>query len=526
MKKVLIATEKPFAPAVRERMVKLLSEAELEVSVLESYQGAEELKAAIADAHGVIVRSDVIDKSVLGAAGNLELVIRAGAGYDTIDVEAARDRDVIVENTPGQNANAVAELAMNLLLSSVRPLTGKSGTELRGKTLAIHGFGAIGRIVSRLAKAFGMHVRVYDVTLNKATVRQFGVTSAATVEELYADADAVTLHIPENANTREAINWDLLSRLADDAVLLNSARAGIINEADLLRTFAERPGFRYAADVLPSEETLAQIRENYSDRFVATPKKQGAQTFEANMNAGVAATKQAIAFLLEGEVSYCVYKRIPREFEPYTRLATQLGRLAVAYIDKPHEIQITGYGHLQEFADVLLEYVQKGVFSKALGRQCRPGQAAAYSQRHGIEGIVRVPDNSKGYGNAITVDLIADDGEMFSTRGRIDEGQMEAPRIGEFKARMPLDPGIYVVASYREGPGMANVVGHFLFDQGFNRVTLGAGPNMDNSKAQAFYQVEKKGLSFSEQLAEVREIATRMETTPDVYQVRVIDLRS
>jgi hypothetical protein len=285
-----------------------------------------------------------------------------------------------------------------------------------------------------------------------------------------------------------------------------------------------RPRFRYAADVEPSAETLAAIRSRFADRIIVTPKKQGAQTFEANLNAGLAAARQAVSYFTAGDTTFCVYKLIPPHLKDYTRLAVQLGKLNANYVENPREVRITSYGELHEFADPLAEYVLKGLFASALGEESTPNMAAQYARDMGIGILVREPDDTRGYGNALTIDFIAADGSEHSSRGRIDESQMEASRIGEFKARMPLDPGLYVIASYKEGPGMADKVGHILTDSGYNRVRLGAGPNMDNTRAQVFFQVQKQTLSADEQLKEVQLLADRMRTIPDVAEVKVISL--
>lgn len=523
-KLVVIAMQKPFSSGVRERMVNEIQSARLDVSVLEGYADSSELTGAVGDANGLIVRSDRVSADVMQAASNLELVVRAGAGIDNIDVEFAQKRGVIVENTPGQNANAVAELALELMLAALRPLDGSAGKELKGRTLGVHGFGNTGRIVARLGKTCGMSVRVFDMNVDRRSALEYGVSVVESAEELYTKADVVSLHIPDSATTRGSINRHLMLLMAEDAVLVNTARSAIINEKDLLAVLDERPAFRYATDVAPREEMLAEFRQRCGDRLIATPKKQGAQTFEANLNAGLAAARQAVAFFTEGDASLCVYKLIPPHLKEYAKLAVQLGKLNAAFVANPREIHITAYGELSELADTLAEYVLKGLFTSALGAESTPSGAAQYAADRGIETVMREPDNARGYGNALTVDFMADDGSSHGSRGRIDEGQMEASRIGEFKARMPLDPGLYVIATYREGPGMADKVGHLLTDSGYNRVRLGAGPNMDNTRAQAFFQVEKKGLGFEKQLVEVQSIAKQMNAIPDVHDVKVINL--
>jgi D-3-phosphoglycerate dehydrogenase len=522
--KVAILTGKPFAPEVRDRMAALMSEGGLDVMVVEGKDAELERASRVSAAHALIVRSDVVDAALMSACPNLKLVVRAGAGYETIDVEHAQKRGIVVENTPGQNANAVAELALALMLGSLRPLNGGTGAELRGRTLGVHGFGYIGRLVSRLGASFGMKVRAFDVRMNADLAREYQVTVCNTTDDLYEGADVVSLHIPEDPSTLGIVNRGLMMRMSPAGVLVNTARAGIVNEADLLGVLGERKSFRYASDVEPSAQTKAALAEKFAGRVVITPKKQGAQTIEANTNAGMAAARQTLSFFKEGDTTFCVYTVIPPALKDYAQLAVQLGRLNAAYVAVPRKVLVTGYGELNGYRSVLGEHVLKGVLTAALGRTVTASEAAAYASENGIELVEREPDNSKGYGNALTVDLVGADGRNFSSRGRIDEGQMEASRIGAFKARMPLDPGIYVLARYKEGPGMADKVGRHLVEAGFNRVVLGAGPNMDHTMAQVFYQVEKAGASIEEQLSEVARVCDVMRAVKDVYEVRIVNL--
>jgi D-3-phosphoglycerate dehydrogenase len=522
--KVAILTEKPFSSAVRDRMVALMRDGGLEVIVIEGKDAKDNVAGRLAGVAGVIVRSDVLDAPLLSACPGLQLVVRAGAGYETIDVAHAEKSGIVVENTPGQNANAVAELALALMLASVRPLDGGTGAELRGKILGVHGFGYIGRLVSRLGAAFGMKVKACDVRMNTDVAAEYQVAVADSPEALYDGADLVSLHIPDNADTHGVVTRDLLMRMSPAGVLVNTARPGVVNEPDLLAVLDERKGFRYASDVAPSGPVLKVLSEKFADRIVITPGKQGAQTVEANTNAGMAAARQALSFFRDGDTTFCVYKVIPPALKDYSQLAVQLGRLDAAYVPRPRRVLVSAYGELNGYRSALAEYVLKGILTASLSRSITPSMAAEYAAENGIELVEREPDNSKGYGNALTVDLVGSDGASFSSRGRIDEGQMEASRIGEFKARMPLDPGIYVLASYKEGPGMADKVGRFIVEAGFNRVVLGAGPNMDHSMAQVFFQVEKAGLDVDAQLAEMQRLSAAMRSVPDVFDVRVVNL--
>jgi D-3-phosphoglycerate dehydrogenase len=306
-KHVLIATDKPFSPAARDQIVGILKEAKYEVSVLEKYAGKADLLTAIANVDAVIIRSDIIDAEVLGAAGKLALVVRAGAGYDNVDTKTAKEKGVSVMNTPGQNANAVAELALAMMVFMARnQFDGTPGTELRGKTLGIHAFGAVGRGVASIAKGFGMQVLAFDPFVSEADIRAAGVEPVSTVEALYEKSRYVSLHIPATAETKSSIGKAKLSKMPKGATLVNTARKEVINEAELLEILAERPDFRYVSDIAPSEATLGVIKEKHAKQVWVTPVKLGAQTSEANVNAGLAAARQIVGFFENGERKFIV----------------------------------------------------------------------------------------------------------------------------------------------------------------------------------------------------------------------------
>jgi D-3-phosphoglycerate dehydrogenase len=299
--KVLIATEKPFAESARNSMVKMFEEAGLKPVVLEKYKDPKDFLSAISDVAAVVIRSDKVTREVLEAGKNLKLVVRAGAGYDNVDCTAARARGVIVENTPGQNSNAVAELTLGLMIMIARgKYSGKSGTELRGKKLGVHALGNIGKIVAALGKAFGMEVCAYDPFVDQCVFDECCVSCISKVEDIYSTCDYISLHIPATPETVKSINYALLSRMKKDAALINTARAEVIHEEDLLRIMGERPDIRYASDIAPKNATV--FLEKFADRVFFTPKKMGAETAEANTNAGIAAARQIIAFLKEGRV--------------------------------------------------------------------------------------------------------------------------------------------------------------------------------------------------------------------------------
>lgn len=308
-KKVLLATEKPFSAGARNEVVGILKQANYDVVLLESYPSKADLLKAAADVDAMIVRSDVIDSEVLNAAQNLKLIVRAGAGYDTIDCATAKERGTAVMNTPGQNSNAVAELAFGMMLYLARgKFDGKTGVELRGKSLGLHAFGAVGRAVATIARGFGMTVRAFDPFVDAAKIRETGVEPAATLEELYSKSDYVSLHIPATKETKGSIGKRLLSLMPKGATLVNTARAEVVNEPELLALFAERADLKYVTDVPPTAETLKELNEKYAARFYCTPKKMGAQTNEANVNAGLAAAKQIVGFFERGEKNFIVNK--------------------------------------------------------------------------------------------------------------------------------------------------------------------------------------------------------------------------
>ncbi|MFC2101392.1 3-phosphoglycerate dehydrogenase [Bacteroidota bacterium] len=307
MTKVLIATEKPFAPIAVQGIREVVEEAGFELGLLENYTTKEELLAGVADADAIIIRSDKADKDVIEAAKNLKIIVRAGAGYDNVDLQACTSKGVVAMNTPGQNSNAVAELAMGMMTYYARGFfNGKSGSELKGKSLGIHAYGYVGKNVARIAKGFGMDVYAYDPFIPREEIEKDGVTWVETVEELYKKCRYISLHIPANAQTKGSINYALLSLMPKKGVLVNTARAEVINEADLLKIFTDRDDLGYLSDVAPSN--LANFQENYSSRIFCTPKKMGAQTQEANVNAGIAAAKQIVACLLHGDKTCQVNK--------------------------------------------------------------------------------------------------------------------------------------------------------------------------------------------------------------------------
>lgn len=307
MPKILVATVKPFAPVAVEQIKKIVENAGYQFALLEKYEDADALKQAVADADALIVRSDKITADVIQAAEKLKIVVRAGAGYDNIDLHAATEKGIVVMNTPGQNSNAVAELALGMMVYLARNrFNGKPGTELKGKTLGIHAYGHVGRRVGQIAKGFGMEIFAYDPFIPNETIEQDGVKALDSADEMYAQCQYISLHLPANEHTVKSINYELMSKMPQNAVLVNTARKEVINEDDLLKMFEERPDFKYISDIAP--DCAATIAEKYPDRHFFTPKKMGAQTAEANMNAGIAAARQIVNFFEKGDRTFQVNK--------------------------------------------------------------------------------------------------------------------------------------------------------------------------------------------------------------------------
>ena len=305
--KVLVATQKPFAPVAVEGIREVLDGKGHELVLLEKYTDKKQLLDAVADVAALIVRSDKVDAEVLDAAENLKIVVRAGAGYDNIDLQAATEHDVCVENTPGQNSNAVAELVFGMTVMAVRNMyDGTSGSELRGKTLGIHAFGQVGRNVARIAGGFGMQVSALDPYCPDSVMEDAGVSPVHDIRELYSRNKFVSLHIPATPETTRSVGYDLITLMPKGGVLINTARKEVIDEAGLAKMLEERPDFKYITDIKPAID--ADLAAKYPDRYFGTPKKMGAQTAEANINAGIAAAKQIVDFLQNGNEKFRVNK--------------------------------------------------------------------------------------------------------------------------------------------------------------------------------------------------------------------------
>ena len=305
--KVLIATDKPFAAEAVKGIKNVIDQAGYELVLLEKYTEKQQLLDAVANVDAAIIRSDIFDNGVFDAAKQLKIVVRAGAGFDNIDLDAATAHGVCAMNTPGQNANAVAELAFGLAVYAVRNFyNGTSGTELAGKKLGIHAYGNVGRNVARIAKGFNMEVYAFDPFLSAEAIEKEGVKAVKTVEELYSTCEFVSLHIPATAETKNSINYELLNKLPKKALLINTARKEVINEVEIVKLMEDRADVKYVTDILPSNH--AEMAEKFAGRYFSTPKKMGAQTAEANTNAGIAAANQIVDFIKNGNERFRVNK--------------------------------------------------------------------------------------------------------------------------------------------------------------------------------------------------------------------------
>lgn len=306
--KVLVATEKAFAPVATRQIREVLDAAGYEIQLLENYKNKSDLLEAVSDADALIVRSDKVTAEVLDAAKKLKIVVRAGAGYDNLDINSCTGHNVVAMNTPGQNSNAVAELVFEMILYQIRGgFTGKiSGSELRTKTIGLHGFGNVGKYVADISRGFGMDIYTYDPFVSERIMKNNGAKQVVTVEELYTKCQYISLHMPLNERTSKSIGYDLLKRMPQNAVLINTARKEIIDESGLLKIFEERPDICYLSDVEP--DCKAEFEQKFKGRYIFTEKKMGAQTEEANINAGVAAARQIVDYFKTGNEKYKLNK--------------------------------------------------------------------------------------------------------------------------------------------------------------------------------------------------------------------------
>lgn len=304
---ILVATEKVFAPDAIRQIREVIEAAGFRLTLLENYKNVSELLGAVSDVDAMIVRSDMVTSEVLDSAKKLKIVVRAGAGYDNLDLASCTAHNVVAMNTPGQNSNAVAELVFEMILYHIRGgFSGKSGSELRIKTLGLHGFGNVGKYVADIAKGFGMDIYAYDPLVSERTMKNHGVKQCNSSEELYSKCQYISIHVPCNDKTKKSIGYELLKNMPKNAVVVNTARKEVIDEAGLLKIYEDRSDFSYLSDIEP--DCKAVFKEKYKGRFLFTAKKMGAQTEEANINAGVAAARQIVSYFKTGNEKYKVNK--------------------------------------------------------------------------------------------------------------------------------------------------------------------------------------------------------------------------
>lgn len=297
--KILVATQKPFAKAAAQGVRAELEVAGYEVVFLEKYPDEDALVFAVEDADALIVRSDKVTPRVVDAARKLKIIVRAGAGYDNVDLDSCTEKGIVVMNTPGQNSNAVAELAVSMMIFMARnQFTPAAGTEISGKTVGIQAFGNVGRLVGAKAAALGMKVKAVDPFLTAEKITEGGAEPVESLEELYSSCDYVSIHIPATPQTVHSIGYELISKMPHGAVLVNTARKEVIDEEGLERALAERDDLKYVTDVAP--DSYESLKAKFGLRVFATPKKMGAQTVEANTNAALAAARQIVGFFEDG----------------------------------------------------------------------------------------------------------------------------------------------------------------------------------------------------------------------------------
>lgn len=305
--KVLVATEKPFAKAAVDGIRGIVEGAGHKLALLEKYTQVDEFYAAVSDADALIVRSDKVTKEVINAGKNLKIVVRAGAGFDNLDLPACTEKGIVAMNTPGQNSNAVAELAIGMMIYASRNcFTPGTGVELKGKTLGIHAFGNVGRLVAKLGQGFGMNIVAFDPFVSAESISNAGATPANSIEELYEKSDYLSLHIPATSETKKSVGYELMKKMPKGAVLINTARKEVINEDELVKVLEERVDIKYITDI--AADNQATLNEKFGTRVFASPKKMGAETAEANINAGLAAANQIIKFFATGDKTFQLNK--------------------------------------------------------------------------------------------------------------------------------------------------------------------------------------------------------------------------
>jgi D-3-phosphoglycerate dehydrogenase len=544
MKRVAIVTKSAFTQEARMRAQEIMEQEGFSVKVLEGSYTDETLKETLKDVHALIVRSDKVTDEVLSYAKDLQLVIRAGAGYNNIDVDSSTEKGIIVMNTPGQNANSVAELALGMMLSIKRQLakadmstkagdflkSALTGGELYQKKLGIHGLGYIGQLLAHKARGCGMQVFSYDPWVNPETAKNCGVTLVSNVEDLYRNADVISLHIPATEKTKSSINSKLLSLMKEDGILINTARSELINDADLEKILTERPDFSYAADVAPEGDVAGEKRyAKFKDQVFLTPHI-GASTKEANFRTITAAARQVVGFFLEGAMEAAVNRQVvPFWLSDYARLSETLGRTAASIVSGyPDELRVICYGELEKYTKNFAGHILKGLYAH---QDMTPLSALEKAEQSGMHLVTNiVPDNSRGHGDSITLDYRArtDHGlEEISIRGTISEGIKKISRIADYRNVDFSFSGNTVIFEYNEKEGMADRLGDYFTRKGYNKKQGRFTQNADGRRAISLFELKKKDTSDQTAFDEIAKIAQEAkEKEPDVLRVSIVQEHS
>lgn len=536
--KLLVATKAPFSDEANAELKKIAEENNLQTIIVKGVliDDVEELK----DANVLVVRSDKVTKEVIDKAPKLKLVIRGGAGYNNIDVDYCTEKGIMVMNTPGQNSNAVAELVFNLATNLLRKTNyldattkdglfekGKfKGGELRNKKIGIHGFGYIGQLVARIANGFGMEVYAYDPFVSEEKAKANGAILTANAEELYKEAFMISLHMPKNKHTEKIVNYDLLKLMRNDGILINTARAEIVNEDDLEKIMTENKEFRYGADVHDGGDKEGDRRfAKYAERVILTPHI-GAGTGEANYNCAVAAANQAVGFFQKGDMSCVVNKDIvPFWMKDYASLAQKLGYINSKLMQgQPKEIKVVAYDDLKDFANPLIDNVVKGMMQD---NAITPPEARTLAEKNGIVITPIEPDKNRRRGNAITVDFlsdISDEKKLISVRGTIMEDEMKISRIGKFyNVDFEIEQSVALIFMYKDKEGMADKIGEIFCKEGYGKTSGRFKADREHENAIFMFYLNK----LDADLKEIEKISEKVKTEiVEVYEAKVFDFRN
>ncbi|MCB9358955.1 hypothetical protein H6503_03425 [Candidatus Woesearchaeota archaeon] len=541
-KNLLVATEAGFAADANEALEKIAIDGGLSVNVvtkraITDFLEDPELRGLLSEANALVVRSDKVTPEIMDAAPNLELVIRGGAGYNNINLDYATEKGIIVEPTPDQNSTAVAELVFGAAISSLRGIhlldkttkEGKfekkrvKGRELEGKKIGIVGTGYIGEKVARRLQGWGVEIFAYDPKLTTDKAKDLGITRVNVIDEVFRDAYMVTLHIPENAHTKGVIDHEKLKLMKENGLLVNTARAGVVDYDALERILEERPGFRYAADVHPEGDIEGEKRmARYGDQVLLLPHV-GASTGEANFNCATAAARQAVAYFKKGDITTAVNTDVVPYFKrDFVDLAQKLGYINAKLTDgAPEEVRIIAYDDLQEFAKPLAGNALKALFDSEI----TPTEALKEAKDRGIEVDIKVPNPKNKYRDTITVDYITDDAAT-SVRGEIDDGEMKIARIDDYKVDFEITPGIAVMFEYHDKPGMADDIGSFFTEANYNKLSARIKPQRNNGNAMFMFYVEQDGdKGRNLDVGKVEELTEMVAKTLNVYRATVLDFR-